>query len=294
MEELNNIKRLADLDKRLWSAFTKSEKSFLPPTLNPFRAIETTIHLVKSKHLSAIYNYVIYLVLALIFAGAAIFYSFYFFIPYLVFLALTIVSRAKYIVAYATEKLGESNFPLHGFGIENPALTVAGVMRIQAASQTTPSKDELASLIKIVKSSQELSDVTFGVAEYLKKSLYALPLAAMLAVQQNIDTIRKYVDLLGKSFGSDIAAQILLAAMFIGVSFIVYDIVLGKTLEKRQKKKYLLVLNVMHEIINKNKENLTPALLEGMEAHNRPLVIRTKRYRQNNAGRLEIRGSVRR
>lgn len=262
MEELDNIKNLLELDKRLWEAFTKSEKSFLPPTLNPIRAIKTTADLVRGKYLKARYNYAIYLVLTLVFAAAAIAYSFYFLIPYVTFLAFAGVSRAKYVVAYAAEKLGGSNFPMQGFGIENPALTVAGVMKIQADSQTKPSKDELASLIKIIKSSQELNDVHFGVVEYLKKSLYAAPLAIMLAVQQNIDVIRKFMSMLGSKLGSDITAQALLVTIFVGLSFIVYDIVLGKTLEKRQKKKYLLVLNIMHEVIGSNKGTSAPMLIE--------------------------------
>lgn len=242
-----NLENLATLDDALWKAFLLCQKEYIPPTLNPFRAISTTIRLVKKGYLKAKYNYGAYLFFAIVSGALSVFFSYWLLISYMFFLAVSAKSRTRYVEAYATEKLGRSSAAKSAFGITTPSLATAGVFKLMETGGTKISKDSIGSIIKIVKASQEFGDVSFGIVETIKKGLFGLPLVAAVWMFSNQNTFTKYLNIFLNFPQKNQIFYAVVALLFLGLSFICYDLVLGQTIAKREKKKYLLVLNMIYE-----------------------------------------------
>ncbi|GAC1607420.1 MAG: hypothetical protein NVS3B3_10250 [Aquirhabdus sp.] len=246
-----NLQELAKLEKILWDAFKESEKEYLPPFFNLKKSIPTAFTLMKRGYLKKWHCSPCFFFGAIISALFTVTSTHWFLIPYIFLLALSIFTKSKYIDAYTSEKLKTSQYAKHGFGLENLSLTVAGVMHLKKTGAGKLSAGKIAVIAKIVKASLEFGDVSFGLAEYLKKSLYAAPLAFIVWFQNNPhigNDIDAFISGFQKAKFSFQVTIIIIALYFLLVGgLFCYELTFGQTITKRQKKKYLLILNVISE-----------------------------------------------
>jgi hypothetical protein len=101
-------------------------------------------------------------------------------------------SRSKFVEAFAKHKLANSNFVNYAFGINQPSLIVAGMIKLREAGGGKITQDTLQSILKILKASNDYSDVSIGIAEALKKFLFGVPFLFIVWIYQNSVTFNNY------------------------------------------------------------------------------------------------------
>ncbi|WP_428718953.1 hypothetical protein [Undibacterium curvum] len=246
-----NLQELAELEKILWDAFKESEKKYRPPFFNVKKSIPVAFTLMRRGYLKKWHCSPFFFAGAIVSAAFTVTISDWFSILYLFLLALSILTKTKYVDAYTSEKLKTSQYTKHGFGLENLSLTVAGVMYLKKSGEGKLNAGKIAAITKIVKASHEYGDVSFGLAEHLKKTLYAAPLAFIVWVQNNPHIGNDIGTFISDFQKSKLAIQVvfsIFAIYFLLVGGILcYELIFGQTITKRQKKKYLLILNVISE-----------------------------------------------
>lgn len=242
-KKLNN---LAILEKTLWDAFQRAEKEYAPPVLNLIAAYRTVKELNSSKLLKKRYNFPLYFILAIIFGLMSLF-SKWLLIPYILFLSFTFVSREKYVHAYAVNRLRTEDYTKYGFGLNNPSLLTVGVIKLRDAAGSKLTKESISSIVKINKASHEHSEVSFGTADILRKSLYATPIPIIYWALDNQQVISQYANTIANVVSKSIVISAIILSITIGITIFGYDLLIGQTLEKRRKRKYLLILNIINE-----------------------------------------------
>lgn len=242
-----NLDELAELDKETWKAFRKSQHDYMPPMFNPFRALSTTAYLVQKGYLKLWQNYFVLLTFSIISAIFSLIASLWLLAPYSLFIALAAVARNKYVEAYATEKLNRTGIVRQAFGVATPSLATAGVLDIMKSSGQRLTKDTVGSLIKLNKSSQEYEDVSFGILETLKKAAYGLPFALALWWSENTQAIARYKNVIDSAIVKVWWLQIFGLILFFCIVASFYNLILADTIMRREKRKYLLVLNMIYE-----------------------------------------------
>lgn len=240
------ITDLANLEKDLWKAFIKAEKEYTPPVFNIIAAYKNVKDFNKQGLLKKRYNFPLYIILTLLFGLMSLFYQ-WLLIPYILFLFFTFIAREKYVHAYAVNKLRTQNYTQNGFGLDNLSLVTAGVINLKNAAGSKLTKESISSIVKIVKASQERSDVSFGIADMMKKSLYASPIPLIYWALNNQQTLSEITNRMGNVIIKSVAISAVILSIVIGILFFGYDLLIGQTLDKRRKRKYFLLLNIINE-----------------------------------------------
>jgi hypothetical protein len=241
------LSELAQFEKSLWDAFKKSEKDFLPPTLNPVKSWSAVSALISEQLLELRYHYPFYLAVSVLSALLAAFFSYWFLIPYSAFFWFAMRSRARFVEAYAKKMLGHSEFETFAFGIGQPSLIVAGMVQLRETGQGQLTQDAVQSILKILKASTDFSDISIGIADALKKFLFSLPFILAAWIFSNTDTFNKYATAVHDVAVKNWPVALFLAFIVLAVLFIAYDLVLGQTLSRRRRKKYVLALTLIAE-----------------------------------------------
>ncbi len=258
---LNSLDEMARLEKAIWKSFKKAEsESFI----NPWN-FRKQLEVRKSLPGTTPWfwrNYPFWPILALISAFIVIFanpttisFGTLSYIPYMAFILLGVVSRDKFIKAYSQLQLKQKNFTDHAFGIDNLSLRIFDTLNFHKKSGEKLTKNDIASLIKIVKASQDYQSMSFGYYDYLRKTIIGLIVSSPVTGSYFLYTHRKEVpQYLIKlddyaslhhwfSAGPIIISLILLFAM-LGLT---YTLVFHEPKIDMQKKRYLLILNILHE-----------------------------------------------
>lgn len=243
----NRLSDIADLENSLWKSFQKTEKEYLPSMSNPFKCMRDVINLNQEKLLPYRYNYPVYLAFSLLSTFGVLLISFWFLVPYTVFYIAAMHSRSKFVEAFAKHKLANSNFVNYAFGINQPSLIVAGMIKLREAGGGKITQDTLQSILKILKASNDYSDVSIGIAEALKKFLFGVPFLFIVWIYQNSVTFNNYTSKIRDFVLSNWIAGFFLISFSLLLLYICYDLILGQTLHKRTKKKYFLALTLLAE-----------------------------------------------
>ncbi|HEX6705288.1 MAG TPA: hypothetical protein VF169_11060 [Albitalea sp.] len=242
----SSVRDLAALEKKLWDAFRRAERMYTPPTLRLVAAFRCAWDLRKRGLLSATRFYPLYATLAFLFAIAAPLSGYlWLLLPYLFFLAWAFYALHGY--ATAIDKTKDANYVSHGFGVSNLALLVLGVMEVARATDVSFRKEQLAAIIKLVKSSQDHGEVSWGLADMIKRTLWSGLFGVLVFLVANAATVSTYVDKLARATTRSLGLLALIVAVSLTLVYCLYDLVFAQVNEKRRKKKYLLMLNIIHE-----------------------------------------------
>jgi len=242
-----HLQELATLERSLWNAFKKTEEEYLPPIAHPVRSVKTANELIRTGFLQRRHYYPIYLFLSLLSAFAVVLLSFWYLVPYSTFLVAAMTSRSKFVEAYVKSKLGTSKFEGFAFGISQPSLAVAGVIKLREVGTGTLDLSAIQSILKIQKASSDFSEVATGFADVMKKSVYGVPFMFAGWIYGNTATFNKYLALFQDVASKNWFVVVPVALVIFSLAFFSYDLVLGQTFVKRRKKKYLLVLTLIAE-----------------------------------------------
>lgn len=254
---LAHMAKLAAFEQELWKAFRAAEKKAhigvlnLPKQFKVQKILPNTTRWFVRNHpyflVCTAFGALATLLLpsflqpvGLIFYGAAF--------------AAAMASRDPFRAAHAMKVLGTTNVTDRAFGLDNLSLSVYETVS-NSVTLTADKKKDLASVIKIVKSSHEYLNTGYGYYDHLKKfivgGIVALPVTVILLVYQNwtalpgaLKTAQQFVLANGL-----IAPKPIAFALFYGaaISILLYFLVYGDQRLERQKKRYLLTLNIVHE-----------------------------------------------
>jgi hypothetical protein len=259
MAPVNKINKrlheLAILEKSLWKAFEKMEVDYSPPTFNLLRSTNIALVLVQQKLLRRIHFYPCYLLLCTISAIGVVIFSPWLLLLYVIFLAATMYTRSKFVNAFAHWKLGTSEFETYAFGIGQPALAVAGVIKLLEIGKGHIDIIAIQSILKIQKSSNELFEVSTGVGEALKKYLFTVPFLIAAWIVNETTAATKYLTLFNELAAKNWTVVLLMLLFILALILASYELVLGQTFLKRKKRKYLLVLTLISESFVQRQNN---------------------------------------
>lgn len=251
---VSNLEGVAALDKALWAAYQKSLASDLPPLFNPIRALPNILKLQRAGHLKWWQNYYILLLIALAFGISSLFTSYWLIAFYAAFLFVATHSRSKYVEAYSYVQIGRPQISKHAFGLQMPSLTVTGVMGALKSEKIKIDKVMLDSVIKLNKASQEFEDVAFGVSDAARKGLIGAPYAfALWLFTTNIPIGQQ----LNQAMDALLQRPVLLGILLIflsGFALIAYQLAFSNIVTKRDRKRYLLVLNLLRETYQEQRQ----------------------------------------
>jgi hypothetical protein len=244
---VSNLEEIAALDKALWDGYRDSLLRHIPPIMNPFRAFPKLTRLRKACLLRWWEHYYVFLIGAFICGALALVVSNWLLFGYAALLIPAGKYRVKYVEAYIFLQIGRKNIARHSFGLKAPSLYVAGVMDSVKGERIKLDKATLESVIKLNKAVQELEDVAFGVADAIRKGVISVPYALAWWLFTTTTPVAKYVM---QARDHLITHPALLGAMFMflsGIAFITYQLAFSTTVTKRDKKRYMLVLNLVRE-----------------------------------------------
>lgn len=242
----SRLNELVNIEKELWRAFHLAEKEYAPPIFRIDRAFVGSFDLVRHGHLKWYINYPALFLCAMLSALITPIYH-WAFISYCAFLLATFIARSEYVNAYTSSKLDGEKYAKHGFGLDNLSLVIVGVINLYKVENTKLSKQDILSIAKIVKSSQEHSEVTFGVTDQIKRAFLAsmIPFAYWMLINRAV--VSEYYNKAVLLLTQNASISVFLSGILIGLSALMFDLLYGQTYAKRQKKKYLLLLNIIGE-----------------------------------------------
>lgn len=250
MANIGNLNKkltdLAALEKLLWDAFIQSEKEYTPSPLCLRSTFQKTRKLNKAKILEWYYNYPILLLVAISFALGSLFYN-WLLVGYLVVLFFAFTARDRFMHAFAVEKLGTQSYTNYGFGLQNLSLAAVGVLKLRDTGGVKLTKESIGSIVKIVKSSHEHSEVSYGIGDQLKKSLFATPIPVVYYLLENHATLVSFATGGIQYLKNNLFAAAFIICLILGALLFCYELLLGQTRTKRRKRKYILLLNIIAE-----------------------------------------------
>lgn len=251
---VGKLESVAELDKALWSAYRQSLVSRLPPFLNLLRVHRIHQELCGKKLLRWWQHYYAFMVGALLCGISSLFVSYWLLIGYAVLLFSSAKLRSKFVEAYAHAQIGRPNISKHSFGLQTPSLLVAGVMDALRDERIKIDSTTLESVIKLNKATHEFEDIAFGVSDAIRKGAIGAPLALALWLFSTAIPIGLY---LGK-VQDILLKQPLLAGILIifllGFAFLAYQLAFSGVVTKRDRKRYLLVLNLLRESFQERRK----------------------------------------
>jgi len=253
----SQIVGLSDLERALSRSFGQAEREHLPPAFWPWAVLPACWTLARAGKLKFYEWHPIYVMLAAACAVMTIVgRSFWYFIPYLVFLIVMFICHRRYVERFIflrTQCLGLERI---GFNVDYLPLLVIGTMtdfarcEDKAAKRDEPvafTRENVASVIKLAKSGHEYSEIAFGASEVFRRSLLGGIAAAVAYVAANFADVTPWV-----AKGLELASRehvfaAMLAAFCGAFVLMLYGWFFGEASAKRQRRRYLLVLNMIHE-----------------------------------------------
>ena len=236
------LNTLAIMEGKLWDTYCAIEKKHNLLIFNPITSFEYSRELSKKGLLKYYEIYPIHLLAAILSGLTTIFISYWWFIPYGAFVISTLSARKKYLHIYTIDTLKTEKYTNEAFGITNFSLLIIELIELKKAGGSKLNKDLITSIIKIVKDSQEHSEVTFGFSDQFKRYLYATLIPASYSLLKNweivVEVFKKNITM-NNIFILSICSCILLV--------FIYDLFFGLPLVKRKKRKYLFLLKILAE-----------------------------------------------
>lgn len=251
---VSNLEKVATLDKTLWAAYQGSLVNKLPPLFNPIRALSNILKLQRAGHLKWWQNYYVLFVIALVFGISSIFTSYWFLAIYAAILFASAKCRSKYVEAYLYVEIGRPQIAKHAFGLQMPSLMVSGVMGALKDEHVKIDKETLDSVIKLNKASQEFEDVAFGISDAARKGLIGAPYAFALWLFTTTIPIGQH---LSQATDALLKNPIFLGILLVylsGFAFLTYQLAFSNIVTKRDRKRYLLVLNLVREAYQERRK----------------------------------------
>lgn len=246
---------LSALDKRLWTAFKLAEKKFVPAVFNPVLVTSNLMSLRRHGYLRWFEFYPIYATLAGASAVLAVFGHPWMFVWYIAALALMFVFLSKYVKRFAFEKTNVLGLVTYSFGVPHLPLLVYGISRnLEEAGELSDgvdpapyTKENLASVIKLVKGGHEHGEIGYGFDDVLKKWLYGSIASVFLLAFNKADEIVPAAVKLRHAFTGDAVFWAMAAIVVASAAYLIYRLVFSPANVKRRNRRYLLAMNVIHE-----------------------------------------------
>lgn len=251
---VSNIEEVATLDKALWVAYKASLKNRMPPFLHPFRALQKLRELQKDGHLRWWQNYYVLFVVALVFGVSSQFISYWLLTLYAAFLLLSARYHSKYVEAYLHVEIGRPQISKHAFGLRMPALVVFGVMVALKNESAKIGKETLDRVIKLNKASYEFEDVAFGVSDAVRKGIIGAPYAFALWLITTTVPIGRYFSHAMETLRQKPMLVGVLIVFLSGFALFAYQFAFSNIVTKRDRKRYLLVLNLIREAYQEGRK----------------------------------------
>lgn len=159
-----------------------------------------------------------------------------------VLMAWTLKSEQKAHHLHTRSVLNSEEYAAYSFGIKNSALMAHYFL--QKCKEHNLKKNDISAIIKIVKCSHEHEDVSFGIADHFKKLLFGSVIAIPLFVSQNQGDIGLLFNKIPKidAFG---VGYILFLCIY--STYLIYSLIFLSVKKKKRRKRYILVLNLIHE-----------------------------------------------
>lgn len=253
----SQIVGLSELERGLWTSFGRAEREHLPPAFKPWAVLKACWTLHRAGKLKFYEWHPIYGVLAAACVAMTIVgRSLWFFFPYLVFLTLMFICHSRYVERFIflrTQCLGLERF---GFNVDYLPLLVIGTMTNYAGREAKSAKggepvaftrENVASVIKLAKSGHEYSEIAFGASEVFRRSfLGGIAAAGAYAIAnfaQMTAVVAKGLELASREY----VFAALLVAFCGALVLMLHSWFFGEASAKRQRRRYLLVLNMIHE-----------------------------------------------
>lgn len=251
----SNLMELRTLEQGLWKAFKHAEKKDLPPALEPVSVMVTFHRLWKLKRLRAYEFYPFYGLLAVAAGVYGIWGPKWMLAIYMLLLIPTFVFMRRYVQQFAFEKTKQLGLDEYAFGVPNLPLLVNGTMarleedakRSSPSNQIHPTKERLASILKLVKCGHEHGDVGYGFDDAARRWVYAGVAAAFTFAVTRAHEASTMLDSAWRLALSGGRVSIGLAALAFIVVMVLYSLMISPANDKRRKRRYLLVLTAMHE-----------------------------------------------
>jgi len=251
---VENLENVAALDESLRRAYRQSLTNRLPPIINPFRALPKISELRRKGLLKWWQHYYAFWFAGMVCGIVAMFTSLWLLIGYLALSFLAADFSSKYIEAYAYADIGRRGITKQSFGLQTPSLFVAGVVDAVRCEHIKLDKETLDSVIKLNKATQEFEEVGFGISEAIRRGIISIPYALSLWLITTEVPVKKYYVLVRDNL---ISQPILLGAtilMLSGLTLLAYQLAFSKTVTKRDRKRYLLVLNLLRETYQERRK----------------------------------------
>ncbi|MCV2438168.1 hypothetical protein LNV28_07645 [Paucibacter sp. DJ2R-2] len=251
----SRLRGLSALETNLWKAFKGAEEKYIPSTLNPWSVTANFLRLRRQGYLRLYEFYPLYGVIAISAATAAVRGNHWMFAVYIAALLPMFVFLGKYIKQFAFEKTNILGLDRLSFGVANLPLLVYGMARIvseklEPVKDVVPApltKENLASIAKLVKGGHEHGEVGYGLDDVLRKWVFGGIASAAVYASTKAGEVAPLVDKLRHLAAND--AGISAAAVtlcFVGTYFL-YQLIFSPANEKRRRRRYLLALNAMQE-----------------------------------------------
>lgn len=246
----SRISELSAMERRLWTAFKDAEKEYIPPAFNPWKVGVTFHRLWRQKFLRFHECYPLYGLFAIACAMAAIFGRPLFFLGYLGFLAVSGFYINKYVEQFAFQKTRIQGLERSSFGVSHLALLVHGMTRLLEegkAGAAVPTRDALASIIKLVKVGHEHGEIGYGFGDAAKKWFYGAVIGAASAAYAHAAEVSGIAAKVWRVIAGNWTASVAVAVLIFGAAIAFYGLFFSAANEKRRKRRYLLALNTIHE-----------------------------------------------
>lgn len=252
----SKLTELRLLEQSIWKAFKHAEKKDLPPAFEPVSVSATFYRLWKLKRLRFYEFYPFYGLLAVASGIYAVLGPKWMLAVYVILLFPTFIFLRRYVQQFAFDKTKQLGLDEYAFGVPNLPLLVHGTwLRMEeevkkipsAGAEVLPTKEHLASIMKLVKCGHEHGDVGYGFDDAARRWVYAGIAGAFTFAVTRAKEVSPMLDGVWKLVVSGGRVSFGLAVIAFVVVWTLYTLMISPANEKRRKRRYLLVLTALHE-----------------------------------------------
>lgn len=251
----SRLGELSALETNLWRAFKGAEAKYIPPSLNPWSVTANFLRLRRQGYLRLYEFYPLYGVVAISAATAAVRGIHWMFVVYIAALLPMFVFLGKYVKQFAFEKTNMLGLDRCSFGVANLPLLVYGMAKL-VSEKSEPVKDiapapltkeNLASVAKLVKGGHEHGEVGYGLDDVVRKWVFGGVASAVVYASTKAGEVAPVFERLRQLAVTDARFSAAAVTICFVAAYLLYQLIFSPANDKRRKRRYLLAINAMQE-----------------------------------------------
>lgn len=257
---LKQLVQLAEIERGLWLAFQHAETQAYVKPYQMIKLFQMRRHITASKNILIKQHPLLVLLAglsAILVPAFTDIKSIAFVIGVTVYSGLLLsamLTRDRFIEIYSKSVLRSERLVDQAFGIDKVSLLVFTSFEKDSFPKNLH-HGQIGKLIKLVKAGQDHQSISYGYQEFARKALiaalFALPITGWSLLQGENKGLSEVKRIAVSAYNNNPNSHAFLVTiallLLLAISVIIYSLAFGDQKRERQKKRYLLWLNLLYE-----------------------------------------------